>query len=214
MDDQYAAARDRMVEQQIIRRGVTNVRVISAMRSVPRHLFIPPELRDQAYADYPLPIGFGQTISQPYIVALMSALLALEGGEKVLEVGTGSGYQAAILSRLAAMVDTVELIPELADQASIVLHQTGCSNVSVHLADGSLGWQANAPYDAILVIASAPQVPQPLLEQLAPQGRLVLPVGGSGFQTLEVWTQENGVWLPQEILPVAFVPLRGKHGWN
>ena len=203
-----------MVEQQIIRRGVTAPRVLTAMRSVPRHLFVPTNLQEESYSDYPLPIGYGQTISQPYIVALMSALLNLQGDENVLEVGTGSGYQAAVLSMLAARVDTVELIPELAEQAQQTLQLADCRNVFVHRADGSLGWEPNAPYDAILVTASAPQVPQPLLEQLTPQGRLVLPVGGSGYQNLELWTQENGVWQPQEILPVAFVPLRGQHGWK
>lgn len=203
-----------MVEQQIVRRGVTNSRVLDAMRSVPRHNFVPADLQDDAYADYPLPIGHGQTISQPYIVALMSALLTLEGHEKMLEVGTGSGYQAAILSLLAASVDSVELIPELAENARETLQNLGYGNVTIHEADGSLGWPENAPYDAILVTAAAPQVPRPLLDQLTPQGRMVLPVGGSGFQTLELWTQENNVWQPQEILPVAFVPLRGQHGWK
>ena len=213
MDD-FDELRLRMVANQIERRGVTSPRVLAAMRTVPRHLFVPEELRDRAYEDYPLPIGYEQTISQPYIVALMTSLLGLEGKEKVLEIGTGSGYQAAVLSRLAEMVHSVELVPQLARQAAQLLTSLGYLNVQVHCADGSLGWPAAAPYDAVLVTASAPRVPQALLEQLTPAGRLVLPVGGRGYQYLERWTFEHGTWQAESILPVAFVPLRGRYGWK
>ena len=213
MDD-FDELRCRMVANQIERRGVTSTRVLAAMRTVPRHLFVPEELRDRAYEDYPLPIGYEQTISQPYIVALMTSLLGLEGKEKVLEIGTGSGYQAAVLSRLAEMVHSVELVPQLARQAAQLLTSNGYVNVQVHCADGSLGWPAAAPYDAVLVTANAPRVPQALLQQLTPAGRLVLPVGGRGYQHLERWTYEHGTWQPESILPVAFVPLRGRYGWK
>ncbi len=203
-----------MVSVQIEHRGVTNARVLEAMRCVPRHLFVSSELQEYAYADYPLPIGFEQTISQPYIVALMTGLLNLQGDEKVIEIGTGSGYQAAILSLLAAEVHTVEIIPQLARRAEETLLELGYSNIHVHLSDGSLGWSPAAPYDAAMVTASAPDVPPPLLEQLRPGGRLVIPVGHRGSQSLELWTMESGVWQPEEVLPVAFVPLRGKYGWK
>lgn len=212
--DEFSLQRNLMVSSQIERRGVTNASVLEAMRSVPRHLFVNPESRDYAYADYPLPIGYEQTISQPYIVGLMTSLLDLKSHERVLEIGTGSGYQAAILSQLAKEVHTVEIIAPLASRAESLLRQLGIINVWVHLSDGTLGWPEAAPYDAILVTASAPGVPAPLLEQLKPSGKLVIPVGGRGGQTLELWEQENGIWLPEEILPVAFVPLRGVHGWR
>ncbi len=213
MDD-FSEMRNWMVSGQIQRRGVTNSRVLEAMRQIPRHLFVPLELEGHAYEDRPLPIGYEQTISQPYIVALMTSLLNLKGSEKVLEVGTGSGYQAAVLSHLATEVHSVELIPELAAQATFTLSTLGCNNVTVHVGDGSLGWQEGAPYDAILVTASAPSVPRPLLDQLNSEGRLVLPVGIRGSQYLELWTREFGAWQPESILPVAFVPLRGEHGWK
>ena len=203
-----------MVTTQIQRRGITNIRVLDAMRTVPRHVFVPPELQEYAYADYPLPIGYEQTISQPYIVALMTSLLNLVGTEKVLEVGTGSGYQAAVLSMLAGKVYSVEMIPQLAGKAEETLNQLGYTNVKVHISDVSTGWLAAAPYDAILVTASAPAGPLELLDQLQPEGRLVIPVGGRGSQSLELWTKEYGIWQGEAILPVAFVPLRGKHGWK
>lgn len=214
MQDDLVLARENMVTWQIEKRGVSNPAVLRAMRAVPRHLFIPVEMQEHAYADYPLPIGSSQTISQPYIVALMTALLNLDGTEKVLEVGTGSGYQAAVLSMLAREVHTVEFIPSLARAAKDTLRDLGYANVNVHQADGSLGWEAQAPYDAIMVTASAPKAPPPLLAQLKPGGRMVLPVGGRGAQWLELWQQEHGIWQPEEVLPVAFVPLRGVHGWQ
>lgn len=212
--DEFEIRREKMVTEQIQRRGISNPAVLQVMRSVPRHLFVNTELQENAYGDYPLPIGCDQTISQPYIVALMSSLLNLVGSEKVLEVGTGSGYQAAVLSLLAREVHTVEFIPQLAIRAEETLHRLGYSNVQVHQSDGSLGWQPASPYDAILVTASAPKAPPPLLAQLKPEGKLVIPVGGRGAQWIELWLQENGVWQSEEILPVAFVPLRGIHGWQ
>ncbi len=214
MNDPFEQMRESMVASQIERRGVTNPAVLKAMRGVPRHMFVPLQHQDQAYSDYPLPIGYEQTISQPYIVALMTSLLNLQGTEKVLEVGTGSGYQAAVLSRLADRVHTVELIPQLADHARELLNSLGYTNITVHHSDGSLGWPAEAPYDAIMVTASAPRAPEPLLEQLAPCGRLVIPVGRPDCQWLELWQHEGNTWQPEQILPVAFVPLRGKHGWG
>lgn len=212
--DEYAIRRERMVTDQILRRGVTDPAVLQAMRAVPRHAFIPQELRESAYGDYPLPIGSGQTISQPFIVAYMTSLLDLNGDEKVLEVGAGSGYQAAVLSLLTREVHTTELIPQLAARAAETLRNLGYDNVIVHQSDGSLGWPPCAPYNAILVTASAPKLPAPLLDQLTPDGRLVLPVGGRGTQWLELWRQENGVWQSEQLMPVAFVPLRGAHGWK
>ena len=211
--DDFTAEREGMVTRQIERRGITDPAVLRAMRAVPRHLFVPAEMLEQAYEDYPLPIGSGQTISQPYIVALMTTLLNPNGLELVLEIGTGSGYQAAVLSLLAREVHTVEFIPSLACSAAETLSNLGYANVTVHQGDGSLGLPELAPYDAILVTASAPQAPPPLLAQLKPRGRMVLPVGGRGAQWLELWQQEQSTWQPEEVLPVAFVPLRGAHGW-
>jgi protein-L-isoaspartate(D-aspartate) O-methyltransferase len=212
--DEYESLRKQMVRDQIIRRGLYDPLLLTAFESVPRHLFVPEEYRQQAYDDGPLPLGFGQTISQPYIVALMTNLLELSGRARVLEVGTGSGYQAAILSRLAAEVHTVEIIPELAAQAQKTLSALGCQNVHCHLADGSLGWSEAAPYDGILVAAAAPSTPEPLLGQLAEGGRLILPVGGHGYQELEIWRKVNGEFSRKPGLAVAFVPLRGEHGWK
>ncbi len=211
--DEYSVARRQMVEQ-IARRGLREPRLLAAFERVPRHLFVPREHWPWAYADGPLPIGFGQTISQPYVVALMTDLLHLKGDERVLEVGTGSGYQAAILAHLAAVVHTVEFLPELAARAEKVLRELALDNVSCHVGDGSLGWPQAAPYDAILVAAAAPNVPPPLLDQLADGGRLVIPVGGRGFQSLEVWERRGDVFEREASIAVAFVPLRGEHGWG
>lgn len=212
--DEFEIRRERMVKEQIQQRGITSLPVLNAMRAVPRHLFVPPELRENAYSDYPLPIGCSQTISQPFIVAYMTSMLNLTGFENVLEVGTGSGYQAAVLSLLARQVHTTELIPQLAALSAQTLRDLGYKNVIAHQSDGSLGWLPGAPYDAILVTASAPKAPTPLLEQLKPEGRMILPVGGRGTQWLELWQQDNGTWQPEELMPVAFVPLRGAHGWQ
>lgn len=208
----FTEARKRMVARQLQARGINDRRVLEAFESVPRHLFVPVEYLDSAYEDTPLPIGFNQTISQPYIVAYMSQSLGLTGEERVLEVGTGSGYQAAILSSLAREVHSVELIPALADRAASILADLGLTNVFVHIADGSQGWLEAAPYDAIIVTAAAPHVPKSLLDQLAPHGRMILPVGGIGVQELEFWTREGESFTRETLLPVAFVPLRGKDG--
>ncbi len=206
--------RRRMVSEQLIERGICNVRVLDAMRWVPREVFVPHQYSHLSYADGPLPIDERQTISQPYIVALMTELLELEGEENVLEVGTGSGYQAAILGCLARRVHSIERFRRLAEQAEERLKKLGLDNVTVHVGDGSLGWPEAAPYHSILVTAAAPQAPQPLLDQLVDGGRLVIPVGGSGNQVLETWQKQGPDFDREAILPVAFVPLRGKHGWD
>ena len=213
-EDQIRVARKRMVEEQIAARGVLEPRLLAVMESVPRHLFVPADDLPWAYADGPLPIGHAQTISQPYIVALMTELLQVESSDCVLEVGTGSGYQAAVLGQMAAQVHTVEVIPELAAQASKILADLDYANVHVHSGDGSLGWQEAAPYAGILVAAAAPSVPQSLLDQLAEGGRLVIPVGSRGFQQLEVWRRRGQKFEHQVNLAVAFVPLRGEYGWK
>jgi protein-L-isoaspartate(D-aspartate) O-methyltransferase len=214
IEDEYLTARKRMVDEQIAARGVREPHLLAVMGSVPRHRFIPADELAWVYADGPLPIGYGQTISQPYIVALMTEYLQLTGVERVLEVGTGSGYQAAVLGRMAAEVHTVEVIPELAAQATQILLDLGYSNVYVHCGDGSQGWLAAAPYNGILVAAAAPSAPQPLLDQLADDGRLVIPVGDRGFQQLEIWKRSGQKFDCQVSLPVAFVPLRGEYGWK
>lgn len=206
--------RERMVTEQIIRRGVRSASVLNAFREIPRHLFIPEKYVDEAYHDHPLPIGYGQTISQPYIVALMTDSLKLTGEEKILEVGTGSGYQAAILSCLATEVHTVERIPELAKKAENILRQLDIRNVRVHVADGTEGWKDASPFDAIVVTAAAPEVPQPLLDQLAADGRLIIPKGSRWHQELQLWIKTKEGVQTESIIPVVFVPLIGKWGWD
>lgn len=210
----YAKEREQMVTWQIERRGLRNPRLLEAFRAVPRHEFVPLELRYRAYTDGPLPIGLGQTISQPYIVALMTSLLELNGGETVLEIGTGSGYQAAILGMLARRVISIERHPALVEQAHAVLLRLGYRNISVYCADGTLGWPEEAPFSAIIVTAAAAVLPQPLTEQLAQGGRLVAPVGGYTGQMLQAWTKEKSGLTCENIIPVSFVPLRGKYGWS
>ncbi|HEX6306262.1 MAG TPA: protein-L-isoaspartate(D-aspartate) O-methyltransferase [Anaerolineales bacterium] len=210
----YKRERERMVREQLVSRDIRDERVLEAMRQVPRHLFVTPENRHLAYADGPLPIGSGQTISQPYIVALMSQLLKLEGDETVLEIGTGSGYQSAVLSHLAADVHTIELHESLAKKAQASLEELGLTNVHVHIGDGSKGWPEAAPYEGIIVTAAAPQVPRPLFDQLDEGGRLVVPVGSRGGQYLERWTRQDADYKREQIAPVAFVPLFGEHGWE
>ena len=211
MKDQFEIDRHNMVEKQIVGRGLRDPRLLAAFESVPRHLFVLEDYRYFAYEDGPLPIGFEQTISQPYIVALMTNLLQLNGDERVLEVGTGSGYQAAILAHMAHEVHTIEFLPELAARAKRLL--SDYPNVFCHVGDGSLGWQEAAPYDAIIVTAAAPKTPQPLLDQLMDGGRLVIPVGKRGYQILEVWTRHENQFDCDEMIEVAFVPLQGKYGW-
>ena len=211
MNTDYDAERHKMVEQQIARRGLHDPRLLAAFERVPRHLFVPVDERHLAYADSALPIGLEQTISQPYIVALMTDLLCLVGDERVLEVGTGTGYQAAILSLMAEEVHTIEFVPALAARAMGLLEEY--PNVHCHVGDGSLGWLGAAPYDGVLVTASAPKAPQPLLDQLKDGGRLVLPVGGEGYQMLEIWTRRGEKYDRKSEIGVAFVLLRGEHGW-
>ena len=213
-DSSYTQQRMHMVREQIIARGVHDPRVLEAMRQVPRHCFVPREFRAMAYNDGPLPIGQGQTISQPYIVALMSEMMELHGDETVLEIGTGSGYQAAVLAQLAKTVHTVERHAALAEHAEQVLQALEVRNVAVHVGDGTLGLLQYAPYQAIMVTAASPGVPEPLLEQLADGGRLVIPVGSHGSQILERWSHQGTAYHQEKILPVAFVPLRGAHGWK
>jgi protein-L-isoaspartate(D-aspartate) O-methyltransferase len=214
IDDDFWNARKNMVDNQIAGRGVLDPHLLTVMRSVPRHLFVPIEDLPWAHADGPLPIPHGQTISQPYIVALMTELLQVKSTHRILEVGTGSGYQAAVLGQLAAEVHTVEVIPELASQATRILADLGYSNIHVHTGDGSLGWPDAAPYDGILVAAAAPSAPQPLLDQLADGGQMVIPVGSRAVQQLEVWTRAGQKFECKVNLAVAFVPLRGKFGWK
>jgi protein-L-isoaspartate(D-aspartate) O-methyltransferase len=210
----YLTERERMVREQFIRRDITNQRVLSAMRKVPRHLFVPREHRHLSYSDCPLPIGQSQTISQPYIVALMTQMLSLEGGERVLEIGTGSGYQAAILSLLAEEVHTVERLENLAARAQECLNKLDIKNVYVHVGDGTRGWPEYAPYNAVVATAAAPEVPRPLLDQLADGGRLVIPVGSRIGQVLERWIRDGDEFKHEQTVPVAFVPLLGDFGWK
>lgn len=212
--DRYREARDAMVRNQIERRRIRNPRLLAVLRQVPRHLFVPPTLREHAYEDGPLAIGLGQTISQPYMVAAMTDLLALDGSENVLEIGTGSGYQAAVLAEMSRSVHTVEIHPYLAEAAQAVLDDLGVNNVFVHVGDGTLGWPPAAPYQAILVTAAAPDIPDPLIDQLDENGRLVIPVGGPNGQDLERWRKTSGRIYRETLFPVAFVPLRGRFGWQ
>jgi protein-L-isoaspartate(D-aspartate) O-methyltransferase len=216
MEDEayYTQLRDRMVTEQIVSRGIHNERLLEALRQLPRHWFVPEEYAHIAYSDGPLPIGRGQTISQPYIVALMTELLGLQGDENVLEVGTGSGYQAALLALLARQVHTVERHASLAENAINVMEKLHITNVVIHIGDGSLGLPDYAPFQAIMVTAAAPRVPQPLFDQLDESGCLVIPEGGSGGQMLDRWHKQEGDLIQEHITPVAFVPLRGKHGWK
>jgi len=216
MEDEssYANLRNHMVSEQIVSRGIYDERLLDALRRIPRHWFIPDEYANIAYTDGPLPIGQGQTISQPYIVALMTELLELQGEENVLEVGTGSGYQAALLALLARQVHTIERHEALAEKAEKVLMKLGLTNVLVHVGDGTLGLPEIAPFQAIMITAAAPRVPQPLFDQMAEGGCLVLPEGGVGGQMLDRWRKQSGEYQQEHITPVAFVPLRGKFGWK
>ena len=206
--------RTRMVKEQLRGRGLTDERLLAVFGKVPRHLFVPSELQHEAYADRPLSIGAGQTISQPYIVALMVSRLRLQGHERVLEIGTGSGYQTALLSELCLEVFSIERLPELLARVEERLRALGYLNVHVLPGNGSLGWPQNAPYDAILVSAAAPEVPAPLLEQLAEGGRLVLPIGSSSAQKLVEIEKQGGSMSRTEIADCLFVPLIGRHGFN
>ena len=210
----FARERERMVEEQLVRRRITDARALEAMRKVPRHLFVEEALRDRAYGDHPLPIGEGQTISQPYIVGIMTQLLHLTGSEKVLEIGTGTGYQTAVLAELARRVCSVERIASLAARARATLEAMGYTNVWVRTADGTFGWPDEAPFDRILVSAAAPAVPEPLFEQLVEGGRMVLPVGDPFAQTLTVVDRVGGEKKISADSGCVFVKLIGKYGWE
>lgn len=212
--DRFLTQRQRMVDEQLRTRDIRDKRVLEAMNSIPRHRFVSDDYRHLAYTDGPLPIGGGQTISQPYIVALMTQMLKLKGDEKVLEVGTGSGYQAAVLAYLVREVHSIERHANLSSQAAETINDLGFTNVRIYVGDGTLGWQASAPYDAILVTAAAPEVPQALLEQLSDGGRLVIPVGGRFSQFLQLWERKGAKYTHDVLVPVAFVPLLGKYGWD
>lgn len=213
-DPQQAARCREMVEQQIRRRGVHDTRVLGAMLAVPRHAFVPAELAANAYDDQPLPIGEEQTISQPYMVAAMSAALELTGRGIVLEIGAGSGYQTAVLSCLARKVHAVESRPALAEIARERLARLGYRHVHIHVGDGTLGWPAAAPYEAILVTAAAPAIPEPLVAQLAKGGRMVLPVGPPEMQQLQRVRRRGGDVVVENLLECRFVPLIGRFGWS
>jgi len=213
VDGEFRASRRRLVET-LRERGIRDLAVLRAVEATPRHLFVPTGVRHRAYEDSALPIGNGQTISQPSIHARYLELLKLGGHERVLEVGTGSGYQTVLLAHLAAQVFSIERIPALLNGARDAITRAGVRNVSLLLGDGTLGWREYSPYDAILVSAAAPSVPQPLLDQLAEKGRLLIPLGGQDVQTLAVITKREGTVHREDVLPVRFVPLLGTHGWQ
>jgi protein-L-isoaspartate(D-aspartate) O-methyltransferase len=208
----YSQSRQQMVDQQIVPRNIHDEAVIEAMRNVPRHIFVPEKMRQLAYADHPLPIGYGQTISQPYIVALMTQALEPYPGQRVLEIGTGSGYQAAVLAELGVEVYTVEIIPELAERAAGALDAAGYAGVNRLTGDGYFGWEENAPYEAIIVTAAPDHLPLPLVEQLQEGGRIVIPIGPVGFvQTLWQFEKIGGEMVATNLGGVTFVPLTGEH---
>jgi len=214
VSDHFSTIRERMVQEQLVGKGIDDPLTLEAMRKVPRHLFVDDAMQGRAYGDHPLPIASGQTISQPYIVAFMTQSLQLKGGEKVLEIGTGSGYQAAILSRICEQVFTVERINILLAGARRIFSELRYYNILAKLDDGTAGWLENGPYDAIIVTAGGPQVPEPLVEQLSEHGRLVIPVGNQRNQDLVLVTKADGKINYQNIKPVRFVDLVGEHGWS
>jgi protein-L-isoaspartate(D-aspartate) O-methyltransferase len=212
--DPFARDRERMVEEQLVRRGITDQRVLDAMRRVPRHLFVDEALQARAYGDHPLPIGEEQTISQPYIVALMSSLLAVSADMKVLDVGAGSGYQTAVLAELARRVCAVERLPRLVQRARAVLERLGYSNVWIRVANGTLGWPDEAPFDRVLIAAGAPRVPAPLFDQLSEGGRLVMPIGDEEAQVLTIVEKVQGEMVTSVHGDCRFVPLVGRYAWE
>jgi protein-L-isoaspartate(D-aspartate) O-methyltransferase len=203
-------ARQTMVDHQLRARGIDDPRVLAVMGELPRHLFVNGDERARAYEDHPLPIGYGQTISQPYIVALMTSLAHVRPGQRVLEIGTGSGYQAAVLSRLVGQVDTIEIVPALAERARQTLDNLGVTNVRVRIGDGYRGWPQEGPFDAILITAAPPGIPRPLVDQLKPGARMVLPVGDETQTLLVVTKHADGTYEQTPILPVRFVPMTGE----
>ena len=213
--DIFSLARERMVRDQIEARGIKDKRLLNVMRKIPRHLFVEEALRNQAYNDYPLPIGEGQTISQPYIVALMTEALELKGQEKVLEIGTGCGYQTAILAELAQSVFTIERVPTLMQRAKAILDNLGYFNVAYKTGNGTLGWPEVAPFQGIIVTAAAPEIPQPYVEQLEPGGKMVIPLGDKFSQVLyKIIKLPDGRIKKQYLCGCRFVPLVGIYGWS
>jgi len=212
--DRFTTIRERMVQEQLAARGISDQRLLAVMAEVPRHLFVDDAMQARAYGDHPLPIAAGQTISQPYIVAFMTQVLQLQGHEKVLEIGTGSGYQAAILSRLCERVYTIERMNTLLAGARKIFGALRYYNIVAKLDDGTLGWPDFAPYDAIIVTAGGPEIPTPLVEQLADPGRLVIPVGDQDVQELHLVTKDQGQITIDHLASVRFVDLIGEHGWS
>ena len=202
-----------MIEEQLVNRGVKDVRVLVAMNKAPRHFFVQESFHHKAYGDHPLPIGGSQTISQPYIVGAMTEALQLKGHERVLEIGTGSGYQTAVLAEMADTVFTIERIKSIARNAKNKLDQLGYTNILYKIFDGTYGWRDQSPYDAILVTAAAPEIPKTLVEQLADGGRIVAPLGGQGTQVLTVLTKTGSQTRARQLIGCSFVPLIGKYGW-
>jgi protein-L-isoaspartate(D-aspartate) O-methyltransferase len=211
---QFATSRNRMVQEQLINRDIVDPATIKAMSEVPRHLFVDDAMQGRAYGDHPLPIGAGQTISQPYIVATMTQALGLTGTEKVLEIGTGSGYQAAVLSRICDQVYTVERINSLLARARKIFDKLRYYNIRSKLDDGTMGWPDNGPYDAIIVTAGGPEVPEPLVDQLSDNGRLIIPVGDQHVQELQLVQKNEGQVEMSCLASVRFVDLVGEHGWG
>ena len=211
---QFATSRNRMVQEQLINRDIVDSATIKAMSEVPRHLFVDDAMQGRAYGDHPLPIGAAQTISQPYIVATMTQALALTGTEKVLEIGTGSGYQAAVLSRICDQVYTVERINSLLARARKVFDKLRYYNIRSKLDDGTMGWPENGPYDAIIVTAGGPEIPEPLIDQLSDNGRLIIPVGDQHVQELQLVQKNEGQVEISSLASVRFVDLVGEHGWG
>lgn len=210
----FSALRKKMVEEQLIPRGIKDKKVLEAFQKVPRHNFVPKRYLDSAYGDFPLSIGEGQTISQPYMVALMTECLGLSGEETILEIGAGSGYQAAILAELASRVYTVERVVSLAEKARACLKNLDYKNIQIEIGDGTRGWPEFAPYEGIVVTAAAPDIPKPLIEQLRIKGKLVIPIGGSFNQMLTVITKHKDRIETKQICGCVFVPLLGKYGWK
>ena len=212
--DQFATSRNRMVQEQLINRDIVDPKTIEAMSEVPRHVFVDDAMQGRAYGDHPLPIGAGQTISQPYIVATMTQALGLSGTEKILEIGTGSGYQAAVLSRICTQVYTVERVNSLLARARKVFDKLRYYNIRSKLDDGTMGWPENGPYDAIIVTAGGPEIPQPLVDQLSENGRLIIPVGDQDVQELQLVQKKEGQVEMSCLASVRFVDLVGEHGWS
>jgi protein-L-isoaspartate(D-aspartate) O-methyltransferase len=210
----YTLLRKRMVEDQLIPRGIKNQRVLDAFYKVQRHRFVPEEIRNSAYSDFPVPIGRGQTISQPYIVALMTEYLDLSGQEKVLEIGTGSGYQTAILAELTKEIYSIERFEELSKNAWAILNEFGYTNVSLKVDDGTLGWPESAPFDRIIITAASPRIPLPLTEQLKENGKFILPLGENTTQILTLVEKKNNKFEYTNLCGCVFVPLVGKYGWR